>query len=98
MTVEIGEELIIGDEGNEETFEVLYTCELNGNQYLVIGLKDDLNQEDEDKEVDITAFRYTEKEDGTIVYDEIESDEEWNEVESKFSLYLEQLENDTYSG
>ncbi|MEI5908741.1 DUF1292 domain-containing protein [Bacillus spongiae] len=96
MTVEIGEELLIGEQGQEESFEVLYTFEWKGENYLVVGLTKDLDEESDDPTV--TAFRYSEEEDGTIVYEEIESEEEWNEVESRFMAYQDELENETYSG
>ena len=96
LTVEIGEELLIGEKGNEESFEVLYTCKLKGIDYLIVALQKELDEEKED--LSIIAYRYKEEEDGTIVYDEMESDDEWNQVESQFLLYLEQIENDTYSG
>lgn len=92
MAIEIGEELLIGEEGNEQNFEVVYTCEINEKQYLLAALSEEL--EDEDKEPEIIAFSYTEDEEGTLFYDEIESDEEWKQVEAKFNLYIEELEKE----
>lgn len=92
MAIEIGEELLIGEEGNEQNFEVVYTCEINEKQYLLAAPSEEL--EDEDKEPEIIAFSYTEDEEGTLFYDEIESDEEWRQVEAKFNLYIEELEKE----
>jgi uncharacterized protein YrzB (UPF0473 family) len=92
MAVEIGEELLFGEEGNEQKYEVVYTCELNEKQYLLAALSDELDEEDGEPE--IIAFTYTEDEEGTLFYDEIESDEEWKEVEAKFNLYIEELEKE----
>lgn len=88
MTVEIGEELYFGDEDNEELYEVLYTCELNGKHYLVAGLSADL--EDPNKDPNIISFSYTEDEEGTLFFDEL-SDEEWQQVEAKFNTYIEEV-------
>ncbi|MEB1808907.1 MAG: DUF1292 domain-containing protein [Bacillaceae bacterium] len=88
MAVEIGEELYFGDEGNEELYEVLYTCELHGKHYLVAGLSADL--EDPDKDPNIISFTYTEDEEGTLFFDEL-SDEEWQQVEAKFNAYIEEV-------
>ncbi|RSK26638.1 DUF1292 domain-containing protein [Bacillus sp. HMF5848] len=96
MSVEIGDELLIGEEGNEETFEVVFTTEMNNNKYIVVALLEDLENASED--IMITAFRYTEDSEGTIIYDELESEDEWNEIESRFISYQEELDNETYSG
>ncbi|WP_335869449.1 DUF1292 domain-containing protein [Bacillus sp. 2205SS5-2] len=90
MAVEIGEQLLLG----EESFDVLYTFTMNNLNYLVVGLSEELEEERED--ISITAFRYTEEEDGTLVFDEIESDEEWNEIEAKFIAYQEELEKEVH--
>lgn len=91
MTVEIGEELLFGEEGNEQTYEVVYTCELNGKHYLLAALSEELDNNNEEHE--IIAFTYTEDEEGTLFYDEIDNEEEWKEVEAKFNSYVEELEN-----
>lgn len=92
MTVEIGEELLFGEEGKEETYEVVFTCELNGKHYLLAALSEELD--DETKEPDIIGFSYKEDEEGTLYYDEIESDEEWQTVEEKFQSYLDEIEKE----
>lgn len=92
MAVEIGEELLFGEEGHEQNFEVVYTCTINGKHYLLAALSAELD--DETKEPDIIGFSYTEDDEGTLFYDEIESDEEWEQVEAKFNAYLEEVENE----
>jgi uncharacterized protein YrzB (UPF0473 family) len=89
MAVEIGEELLVGDEGSEQLYEVLYTCELNGEQYLVAVLSTDI--ESESKDANIISFTYKEDEEGTLFFDEI-SDEKWNQVEDKFNAFIEKGE------
>ncbi|WP_216829715.1 DUF1292 domain-containing protein [Alkalihalobacterium elongatum] len=88
MAVEIGEQLLFGDEGSELLYEVLYTCELDGKQYLVAALSTDIENENED--ANIISFTYTEDEEGTLFFDEI-SDEEWKQVEDKFNAYIEKV-------
>ncbi|WP_209121293.1 DUF1292 domain-containing protein [Alkalihalobacillus sp. BA299] len=92
MAVEIGEELLFGEDGNEQLYEVLYTCELNDKLYLVAGLSAALD--DEKGEADIIAFSYTEDEEGTLYFDEIENEEEWKQVEGKFNSYIDEIENE----
>ncbi len=91
MAVEIGEELLFGDEGSEEKYEVIYACELNNKHYLLAALSEELDQEETDPE--IIGFTYTEDEEGTLFYDEID-ESEWPEVEAKFNSYLEELEKE----
>lgn len=92
MAVEIGEELMFGEEGSEQMYEVVYTCEINEKNYLMAALSEELD--DEDKEPEIIAFSYTEDEEGTLFFDEIENDEEWKQVEEKFNSYIEELEKE----
>ncbi|MCT8139924.1 DUF1292 domain-containing protein [Anaerobacillus sp. CMMVII] len=92
MAVEIGEELFFGEEGNEQKYEVVYTCELNEKLYLLAAPSDELDKENGEPE--IIAFSYTEDDEGTLFYDEIESEEEWKQVEAKFKLYIEEIENE----
>ncbi|OLO37999.1 hypothetical protein BTR23_12675 [Alkalihalophilus pseudofirmus] len=88
MTVEIGEELLFGEEGSEQLYEVLYTVDLNNKHYLVAGLSTDLA--DKASDANIISFSYTEDEEGTLFFDEI-SDEEWEHVEAKFNTYIDKI-------
>jgi uncharacterized protein YrzB (UPF0473 family) len=90
VAVEIGEELLLGEEGSEQLYEVIYSCELNEKQYLLAALCVQLD--DEDCEPEIIALSYTEDEEGTLFYDEIESEDEWKQVEAKFNSYIEEME------
>lgn len=91
MTVEIGEELMFGEEGHEQLYEVVYTCEINEKQYLFAALSEELGN---DKEPEFIAFAYTEDEEGTLFYDEIENEEEMKQIEEKFKSYIDELEKE----
>ncbi|MEQ6378349.1 DUF1292 domain-containing protein [Bacillaceae bacterium S4-13-58] len=93
MGLEEKERIIIPDEnGDEHLFEVLFTFEVDetGKTYIAVVPED----QKDDEEVEVFAFRYEEKEsngDDMALY-ELETDEEWDMVEEMLNTFSDDEE------
>lgn len=81
---------LVDDQGNESLYEVLLTVdgqeEFGKNYVLVYPAGID---EDDDSEVELQAYAYTENEDGSEgELQEIETDEEWDMIEEVFNTFM----------
>lgn len=101
MAIEEKERIIIPDEnGQEHMFEVVFTFDVHdtGNSYVVVKpLGEEYDDSDDDSDdVEVFAFRYEEKGDGTEEDDlalfQIESDEEWEIVEEMIHTFSDDQE------
>lgn len=94
MAEEETERIVIPDEeGNEHLFDVLFTFPIEelGHSYIVVTASG--NQESEDEEIEILAFRYQEGDDeDDIALEEIETDEEWDMVEEMINTLADMEE------
>ncbi|OIJ16620.1 hypothetical protein BKP45_04770 [Anaerobacillus alkalidiazotrophicus] len=86
------ERIIIPDEnGDEHLFEVLFTFDVEetGKSYMVLIAAGD--EENDEEEVEVHAFRYEEKGDGDddLSLHPIETDEEWDMVEEMLNTFSE---------
>lgn len=85
---------LIDDHGNETLFEILLTIdgqeEFEKNYVLVVPAG---TEEDENGEVEIQAYAYTQNEDGTegdLLPIPEDSDEEWDMIEEVFNTFVEE--------
>ncbi|MGY4690420.1 DUF1292 domain-containing protein [Salibacterium qingdaonense] len=90
MAEEENERIVIPDEdGNEHLFDLLFTFDVNetGYSYMVLTAAGD--QESEEEEIEVFAFRYEEgEEEGEeLSLYPIESDEEWEMVEEMVETF-----------
>jgi uncharacterized protein YrzB (UPF0473 family) len=87
---------MVDENGNEITYNVLlsFDSEEFEKSYILIAPEGE-DTEDEDEEVDVLAYSYTQKEDGSI--DElfpVETDEEWDMIEEIFNTELPEDEDE----
>lgn len=86
---------LVDDQGNEVLFEILLTIdgmEEFGKNYVLL-VPAGATEEDEDGEVEIQAYSFTENEDGTegsLEAIPADSDAEWNMIEEVFNSFLEE--------
>lgn len=86
--IEVGEILILeGEDGQEEEIEVLGTLEVDGSEYAVTGLVEEIKR---DTEEDMEIFFFKIDEDGEL--HEIESDEEFQKVANALEENMEDSE------
>ena len=85
---------LIDDHGNETLFEILLTIdgqeEFGKNYVFVVPAG---AEEDENGEVEIQAYAYTQNEDGTqgdLLPIPEDSDEEWDMIEEVFNTFVEE--------
>jgi uncharacterized protein YrzB (UPF0473 family) len=93
------ERIIIPDEnGDEHLFEVLFTFDVDETEKSYMVLIAAGEEEGDDDEVEVHAFRYEEKGDGEadddLTLHPIETDEEWNIVEEMLNTFSEEEYND----
>lgn len=85
---------LIDDNGNESLFEILITIdgqEEFGKNYVLVMPVD--GAEDDNGEVEIQAYSFTENEDGTegdLQPIPEDSDDEWNMIEEVFNSFMEE--------
>lgn len=85
--------IIVPDEnGDEHLFEILFTFDVDstGGSYMV--LVPEGSGDDEEAEVEVTAFRYEEPEGEDLSLFPIETDEEWDMVEELLNTFSEEEE------
>ena len=91
---------LIDDNGNESLFEILITIdgqEEFGKNYVLVMPVD--GAEDDNGEVEIQAYSFTQNEDGTegdlqpIAED---SDAEWDMIEEVFNNFMENQDDEVY--
>ncbi|SDY48967.1 Uncharacterized protein YrzB, UPF0473 family [Evansella caseinilytica] len=85
--------IIIPDEnGDEHLFEVLFTFDVDstGNSYMVVIPEGSDEEDSEDDEVEVHAFRYEEPEGEELSLFPIETDEEWDMVEELLNTFSEE--------
>ena len=83
-----GQLTIIDSEGNEKLCQILFTLESEefGKKYVVFYEVSELNDVDNDEdEIPLMAASYVETEDGSGELSEIETDEEWEYIQSAVS-------------
>jgi len=82
--IEVGEILTLSyDEGDEQDYEVLGSITIEGNEYIAVGLLEEVEKESEE---DIDVFFLRVEEDGEF-YD-IETEEEFEKVSAAFDEVL----------
>lgn len=86
---------LVDDEGNESLYEILLTVdgqEEFGKNYVLVypaGMS-----EDDDSEIELQAYAYTEKGDGSEgELEEIATDEEWDMIEEVFNTFMSEDED-----
>ncbi len=85
--IEVGEILLLeGENGQDEEIEVIGTLEVDGVEYAVAGLVEEIKQ---DTEEDVEIFFFRVDEEGEL--HEIESDEEFEKVAK---LIEQNMQND----
>ncbi|GBG96830.1 DUF1292 domain-containing protein [Lactococcus termiticola] len=88
---------LVDDNGNESLYQILLTIdgqeEFGKNYVLVMPVE---AEEDENGEVEIQAYSFTQNEDGTegdLEPIPEENEEEWNLIEDTFNAFMEQQED-----
>jgi len=83
---------LVDDNGNETLFEILLTIdgqeEFGKNYVLVVPTS---AEEDENGEIEIQAYSYTQNEDGTegdLMAIEEDAEDEWNMIEEVFNTFM----------
>lgn len=92
MEKEERERIIIPDEnGDEHLFEVLFTFDVDETDKSYMVLVAAGEEDSDDDEVEVHAFRYEEKgdEEDDLTLHAIETDEEWNIVEEMLNTFTE---------
>lgn len=69
---------LVDDDGKEAEYAFLVLVELDAGQYAVLCPAEQLS--DEEAELELSAFAYTESDDGEITLDAVESEELHNRV------------------
>ncbi|MGI6549355.1 MAG: DUF1292 domain-containing protein [Syntrophomonadales bacterium] len=91
--LENGEEfevlILIDDDGQEHSFELIAELEMEGNSYVVVAPIDEEFEDEEEEEVEITILRATYDEEGNMYLADIEDDEEWEKVADAWQELLE---------
>lgn len=88
---------LVDDDGSETLYEILLTIdgqEEFGKNYVLVMPVD--GAEDENGEVEIQAYSFTQNEDGTegdLLPIPEEADEEWDLIEEVFDNFMEQQED-----
>lgn len=72
--------ILIDDEGQEHSFELIAELEIDGNNYVVVAPIDEEMEDEEDEEVEIVILRAIYDEEGNMYLSDIEDDEEWEKV------------------
>jgi len=72
--------ILIDDEGQEHSFELIAELEIDGNNYVVAAPIDEEMEDEEDEEVEIVILRAIYDEEGNMYLSDIEDDEEWEKV------------------
>ncbi|WNF37639.1 DUF1292 domain-containing protein [Bacillaceae bacterium IKA-2] len=91
------ERIIIPDEnGDEHLFEVLFTFDVDETEKSYMVLIAAGEEDSDDDEVEVHAFRYEEKgdSDDDLTLHPIETDEEWNIVEEMLNTFSEEDEDE----
>ncbi|WP_054712440.1 DUF1292 domain-containing protein [Bacillus sp. JCM 19041] len=97
MTQEEKERFVIPDEeGTEHLFDELFRFSVDetGKSYIVLIPVGD--EETDDEEVEVFAFRYEDREDeeNDIAFFPVETDEEWSMIEEMLNTFTEEEEED----
>ena len=72
--------ILIDDEGQEHSFELIAELEIDGNNYVVAAPIDEEMEDEEEEEVEIVILRAIYDEEGNMYLADIEDDEEWEKV------------------
>lgn len=83
--------ILIDDDGQEHSFELIAELEIEGNSYVVVAPIDE-DSDDEEEEVEITILRATYDEEGNMYLEDIEDDEEWEKVADAWQELVESEE------
>lgn len=88
--VNVGEVFTISDDNNEELeVEVLAEINIEGTQYVAVGLVEDLAEETEE-DIDVFFLKVTENGE----YEAIETDEEFDKVSAAFDEIMDEEEEE----
>ncbi|HET7578012.1 MAG TPA: DUF1292 domain-containing protein [Bacillales bacterium] len=94
MTDNEKERFVIEHEGEEHLFEELFhfTVEEKGTSYMVLVPVEKGNDDTDDEEIEVFAFRFEESEDNkeVVSFYPIETDEEWEIVEEMLNTFTEE--------
>jgi uncharacterized protein YrzB (UPF0473 family) len=83
--------ILVDDDGQEHSFELIAELEMEGQHYVVVAPIDE-EADEEEEEVDITILRATFDEDGNMYLADIEDDEEWEKVADAWQELVESEE------
>lgn len=83
--------ILVDDDGQEHSFELIAELELEGQHYVVVAPIDEEADEDEE-EVDITILKATFDEEGNMYLADIDDDEEWEKVADAWQELVESEE------
>jgi uncharacterized protein YrzB (UPF0473 family) len=72
--------ILIDDEGQEHSFELIAELEMENSNYVVVAPIDEEMEDEEDEEVEIVILRAIYDEEGNMYLADIEDDEEWEKV------------------
>lgn len=72
--------ILIDDEGQEHSFELIAELEMENSNYVVVAPIDEEMEDEEDEEVEIVILRAIYDEEGNMYLANIEDDEEWEKV------------------
>lgn len=94
MTDNEKERFVIEHEGEEHLFEELFhfTVEETGISYMVLVPVEKGNDDTDEEEIEVFAFRFEESEDSkeVVSFYPIETDEEWEIVEEMLNTFTEE--------
>jgi uncharacterized protein YrzB (UPF0473 family) len=72
--------ILIDDEGQEHSFELIAELEMENSNYVVVAPIDEEMEDEEDEEVEIVILRAIYDEEGNMYLADIEDDEDWEKV------------------
>ncbi|MDG5786477.1 DUF1292 domain-containing protein [Evansella sp. AB-P1] len=83
--------IIPGENGEEHLFEILFTFDVDttGKSYMVLTPEGSNEDDSEEEEVEVHAFRYEEPEGEELSLYPVESDEEWEMIEELLNTFTE---------
>ncbi len=93
-----GEIMLIADDGSEEAFFVVEKAEIAGREYLLVSNEpmeeenEEESEDDSDVEVEALILRVNAEEDGTVVYDVVEDEDELTILSKYFEELVEDID------
>ncbi|NLV17227.1 MAG: DUF1292 domain-containing protein [Syntrophomonadaceae bacterium] len=69
--------VLVDDDGQEHSFELIAELDIDGKTYVIVA---PLDEEENDEEVEISILKATFDEEGNMFLADIDDDEEWEKV------------------